>query len=140
MTHTIAGACHCGNLSFELSTEIAPGEIRARACDCSFCRRHGASNWSDPRGAALIRVEDETLLQRYRFGLRTADFLICRRCGIYLGALLSDDGGSWSTLNLRQSDLAPPEEAVSYGEEDARGRVGRRKKRWTPTRMVISGQ
>src|SRR5262245_61544977 len=37
----IAGRCHCGNLSFELTLDPDPAEIAARACTCSFCVKHG---------------------------------------------------------------------------------------------------
>lgn len=135
--HTIRGACHCGNLSFELLTPILPKDIRARACDCAFCRVHAAQNWSDPDGQALIRVSDEQHLQTYRFALRTADFYICTICGAYLGAVLATDGGTWSTVNLRLTNLNVSEEAASYGAEDTRDRIERRKRVWTPTRIQI---
>lgn len=138
MANKIAGACHCGNLSFELVTELALTDIRARACDCRFCRIHAAKNWSDSEGSVTIYIADEQYLQRYRFGLRTADFFICRVCGSYLGAVLSDDDGSWSTVNLRLSTLSADNEAASYGTEDAIERVSRRKRVWTPT-TVVSG-
>jgi len=37
----IRGGCHCGNIAFELGWEPDPDEIPARACDCSFCVKHG---------------------------------------------------------------------------------------------------
>ena len=51
MTHTIVGACHCGNLSFELTTRTALDDIVARSCECSFCQKHGATYWADPKGS-----------------------------------------------------------------------------------------
>ena len=99
----IAGACHCENLSFELLTQMPVNKIRARACDCSFCRIHAARNRSDSEGSVTIRLMDELYFQKYRFALRTADFYICRVCGAYLGAVLSDQEGTWSTVNLRLS-------------------------------------
>lgn len=137
MLDCITGTCHCGNLSFELRTDIAPESIRPRACDCSFCRMHGARNWSDPKGTAVIRVSDERHLHRYRFALRTADFYICRICGAYLGAVLTDEGRTWSTLNLRLSPLSVGGDGVSYGGEDEAARVERRKRVWTPTAIMV---
>lgn len=135
-TRTLSGACHCGNLTFSLSTRIAPEDIRARACDCRFCRIHAARNWSDPDGSAVIRVTDERQLHKYRFALRTADFYICRVCGAYLGAVLADHDGTWSTVNLRLSNLAVDEVPANYGGEDGAGRIARRKRVWTPTAVV----
>jgi hypothetical protein len=136
--HTLSGECHCGNLSFSLSTRIAPKDIRARACDCRFCRMHAARNWSDPDGSAVIRVGDERQLHKYRFALGTADFYICRICGAYLGAVLADDEGTWSTVNLRLNELSVDENSASYGAEDSPGRIARRKRVWTPT-VIVTG-
>jgi hypothetical protein len=133
----IQGQCHCGNLSYELDTQRSAAEIEARACDCSFCRIHAARNWSDPHGSAIIEVRDPQKLQRYVFALATADFYICQVCGGYLGAVLSAEDGVWSTVNLRLSDLPGICEArVSYGAESEDARVARRKKVWTPTRLI----
>lgn len=139
MTHTISGSCHCGKLSYVLSTQIHPKNIQARACDCAFCRKHAAMNWSDPEGTATIHVADELSLQKYRFGLKTADFYICRVCGAYIGAVLTDENRAWSTVNLRLSELAVSEETASYGSEDTLARVERRKRVWTPTKIVVGG-
>lgn len=136
MENVVKGSCHCGNLTYELVTATPPERIRARACGCRFCRVHAARNWSNPGGAVTIRVVDPARLQRYRFAQRTADYLICRTCGAYLGALLSEGAMAWSTLNLRLSDLNAPEDPADYGGEDAEMRVARRKKAWTPTRLM----
>lgn len=134
---TVRGACHCGNLSYELATDRPPEAIGARACDCRFCRIHGALNWSDPLGSVVIRIADERNLNRYRFALRTADFYVCRCCGTYLGAVLVDDEGAWATVNLRLSELAVRAAAASYGGEDTTARIERRKRVWTPARILI---
>lgn len=136
MSHTITGACHCRNLSFELTTRVSLDDIRPRACDCSFCRSHGAQNWSDAEGATVIRIANQNELQRYRFALRTADFYICRICGCYLGAILADTDGTWSTVNLRLSGLALKTEVARYGAEDTMARISRRKRVWTPTTII----
>jgi hypothetical protein len=56
---------------------VAVDELSVRACACSFCRGHGARTIAHPRGSLDIRVSVPWYLQRYRFGLCTADFLIC---------------------------------------------------------------
>jgi hypothetical protein len=127
MTRIIAGSCHCNNLSYELMTRIPAADISARTCDCHFCSLHAAQNWSDPAGTAVIRVADAQQLQRYRFALRTADFYICRICGNYLGAILADSDGTWSTLNLRLTGMALAAAAASYGAEDTGARITSRK-------------
>lgn len=132
--HRIAGACHCGNLSFELTTRTAPDDIVARSCECSFCEKHGATYWADPEGSTIIRIADKRYLQKYRFGLHTADFYICRVCGNCLGVVLPDEDGARSAVNLRLTELDVQHvQPVSFEDEDLAGRVGRRKRSWTPT-------
>jgi hypothetical protein len=132
---TFEGRCHCGNLSFEFETGLAPGELPVRACQCTFCRGHGALSTSDPKGSVRIRATDASLVQRYRFGLGITDFLICRRCGVYLLAMMEIDGAHYAVLNANVLDsrdrLAPPQ-PMDYDGEDAAGRSARRKARWTP--------
>ena len=73
---------------------------------------------------------------RYRFGLRTADFLLCGACGVYLGAITTDGRfGIISTNALvdRPGQL-PPVSAVSYDGETAATRLDRRAQLWTPVR------
>jgi len=125
-----AGRCHCGALraTFETPKPLAP-----RACQCRFCRSHGARTVADPDGSATLSLGPET--NRYRFGSGATDFLICSRCGVYLGATVEIDGRTYATLNLNAFDeprldlLAEP---VSYGGEDAAAKATRRRARWTP--------
>lgn len=134
MSHYVA-SCHCGNLSAELTTE----EPAVRVCGCSFCRRHGARTATDPRGTARVHVADGAALIRYRFGQKTADFLLCARCGVYLGATLDD---RFITLNINAFDRAPlsPGRCVSYENESAAERRARRESSWTPIESFDVGK
>lgn len=128
----IEGACHCGNIRWTLHTRSDPDSIIARACDCSFCRQHGARTWSDPRGRAELRLRDPEMLQLYRFGTGITDFLICRVCGAYAGAVVREGEAAWTTLNLRLAGREWPERPVHYGPEDRATRRARRQELWTP--------
>jgi len=133
----IQGQCHCGNVSFELLTEVSESDILPRACDCSFCQKHAAKNWSDADGKATIRIRDKRSLQKYIFALKTAEFYICKNCGVYIGAVLSDRDGMWSTLNLRLTPLHGLQDSpAGYGSEKNDERISRRKNVWTPTTVV----
>ena len=127
------GACHCGSVRFAFDS-AAP--MLVRECQCSFCRKHGSRNVSDPDGSARI-VADKPLL-RYRFGLGITDFLMCSECGCYVAAAMRD-GGSWrATFNLNcfddpHVDLAA--EPVVYDAEDTGDRIARRLLKWTPTQI-----
>ena len=90
-----------------------------------------------------FRIGKEDTLVRYRFGLRTADFLVCRKCGVYLGAVLTSSRGQFATLNintLREPLAFEKMAAVSYDEESTEERQQRREQRWTPVTGVASGR
>jgi hypothetical protein len=76
------------------------------------------------------------LLQKYRFGLKTADFLLCRQCGVYVGALIESGGTAFGIVNIHALKNAPaklaPTAPISYDDEDTGGRFARREHRWTP--------
>jgi hypothetical protein len=131
-----AGSCHCGNLKFEFETALEPAAMPLRACQCSFCRRHAALSTSDPSGSVQVSVVDVSLLQRYRFDLGITDFLICRRCGVYLMAMMEIDGALYGVLNANVMDcraaMIGPISPMEYGGEDEAARLARRKTRWTP--------
>ena len=133
------GSCHCGNLRASFETEKTPQELGVRTCQCDFCRRHGAVNISDPEGLTIIDAAESDVL-RYRFALRTADFLICKHCGVYVAAVIGEGEGIRSTINvvgLRMKEfLDIDEQPMQYGAEDIAARVDRRHSRWTPTRFV----
>lgn len=133
--------CHCGNLAYEFETALAPEALPLRACQCSFCRAHGALSTSDPAGSVQVRAQDPALVQRYRFGLGITDFLICRRCGVYLLAMMEIDGAHYAVLSanlLECRDRMGPAQPMDYDGEDEAGRMARRKARWTPV-TALSG-
>src|SRR5215469_1071267 len=83
----VEGGCHCGNITVRVELERAPDAYAPRACDCEFCRKHGAAWVSDPRGSLLIQIRDEADTGRYAQGDRLAEMLLCRNCGVLVGAL-----------------------------------------------------
>ena len=138
--HRYRGSCHCGALEMIFETDRPAEDAPLRACACSFCRRHGMRATSDPEGRVQIRVHDPGALRRYRFGLRTADFLLCGICGCYMAAFMEDEAGDRSVINVNCLDErdsfaveAPP---VSYDHEDEAGRRARRRAAWTPTELI----
>jgi len=135
------GSCHCGALGFSFQTALPIAQWSVRACQCGFCRAHGALTTSDPAGRLAFHVGEAELLQRYRFGLKTADFLLCRRCGVYTGAQIDTDHGAFGIINILAMTPVPaglPTAALAdYSSESASGRVERREKRWTPLEKVV---
>ncbi|RUT81381.1 MULTISPECIES: aldehyde-activating protein [unclassified Mesorhizobium] len=139
------GGCHCGNIRLEFSTELEPPQTEVRACQCSFCVRHGSRAVADPNGRLVISVKDETQLRRYQFGLRTADYLICRRCGVYVAAIARDDDAIArdddaraiviiNALDDRERFNQEPVR-VDFDAESRAQRQARRRTHWTPVEM-----
>ena len=87
------GGCHCGNIHVRLRLTKPPEDNPLRACPCSFCRSHNPRMLSDPVGLFEVRADHWSLVERYRFGTRTCDFLICRRCGVFIAAIAEMPGG-----------------------------------------------
>ena len=135
------GSCHCGALGFSFQTALPVARWSVRACRCRFCRAHGAMTTSDPSGRLIFHVDAAESLQRYRFGLKTADFLLCKRCGVYIGAQIETAHGAFGIVNTLAMMPVPeglPVAAVAdYGDESTRERVERREKRWTPLEAVL---
>src|SRR5215472_15639056 len=92
MSVTLHGGCHCKNLKVTFETARDPSELPLRACQCSFCVRHGGITTSDPEGLLVVDVERAGDLSRYRFALGVTDFLVCRTCGVYVAAVMEDEG------------------------------------------------
>jgi hypothetical protein len=136
------GGCHCGAITIQLASARAPDQLPVRTCGCTFCRKHRPRYTSDPAGHVTVRVVDEAQLGRYRFGLRLADFLICRTCGVFVAAYEPGQPGR-AVINLetlaRAADFtAEPSQLTVYDSEDAATRTARRARTWTPATLVIA--
>jgi hypothetical protein len=138
------GGCHCGNIQVHIRLTKAPPDNVIRSCACSFCRSHATRTVSDPVGQADIRAGDWSLVQRYRFGSQTADYLLCRRCGVYVAAVCETAAGARAVVNtlcLRDraaftSDAIRPD----YDDETTETRLARRAANWMPATLHLTGQ
>ena len=130
-------ACHCGAVTVELETETDPAEIDVRQCQCSFCRAHDATSASDPAGRIRYIERTPGAINRYQFGTKSCNFILCRHCGVYLGATMDDDTtAGYATTNIKHYEdralfTKPPRQA-HYDDEDLAPRLERRRKTWTP--------
>ena len=138
---TFEGGCHCGALRFSFQTALPVTQWSVRACQCGFCRAHGALTASDPSGRLAFHVKQGEALERYRFALMTADFLLCRRCGVYVGAQIETSRGAFGIINTRTlmpvPDGLPVAAKSDYGSESTSDRVARREQRWTPLAKLV---
>src|SRR5262245_47272765 len=134
----LRGGCHCGALEIEFHSELAPERIGVRACQCPFCRLHGALSIADPMGRVIFLARRPDALVRYRFGLKLADFLICRECGGYVGAFMPGDTDGLAVVNvnaLADRDRFGAPQAMTYDGETVEQRLERRRQRWMPARL-----
>jgi hypothetical protein len=136
MLRTFEGACHCGAIEYTLATALPPARWPVRLCQCGFCRAHGLRVTSDPAGEVQFQFVHPEFLRRYRFGLRTADFLICKECGTCVGAVLLSGRGAQAAINVNTLKDPPrglpPGKPVAHEGESAEERRARRGQSWTP--------
>jgi hypothetical protein len=139
MMRILTGGCHCGGIKVRFETATPPEQLQVRACQCSFCRKHGALTASDGGGALLFTAEPESL-HLYRFGSHSADFLVCRNCGAYVGVVMAIDGESYGVVNVNTLDDPSPfargADPMNYEHETVEARMARRKRLWSPTEIA----
>ena len=133
------GGCHFGAIQVSFQTGLAVDEIQVRQCQCDFCRRRGGKTVSDPEGRLEFRCSLGAV-NRYRFGTRSADFLLCNTCGGYIGVTMDIDGELFGVLNVVGADIAPlasrSGQPMDYSDETLADRAGRRRRVWTPAALV----
>ena len=130
----INGKCHCGNISFTLKWEPDPTEIPARACDCTFCTKHGGVWTSNPRGVLRVVVRDPTQRRPYQFGTRTADFHICTRCGVVPVVTCYLEGRLYAVVSVNAFEGVDASllrrSPMHFDGEGTDDRLARRKRNW----------
>ncbi len=132
-----SGRCRCGNIRFEFESGAPRSELPVRVCRCAFCVPHGARYTSDPAGAVHVEIDDGALVQRYAFGHRTAEFILCRRCGCVPLATSVIDEKTYAIININVTDdpdaFSRPPAAFDYDGETVDRRLTRRKENWIGT-------
>lgn len=139
----INGRCHCGNISFKLTWEPEPQEIPARACDCSFCTKHGGVWTSCNTGSLKVTLGDPSFVSKYSFGTKTAQFYICSKCGIVPVVTSQIEGRTYAVVSVNAFEGVAPSllkrAAASFEAEDEKGRLSRRKRNWIANVEFIQG-
>jgi hypothetical protein len=139
----IRGSCHCRNISFTLTWDPEPAEIPVRACTCSFCTKHGGVWTSNPKGALRITIAQPELVAPYTFATRTAEFLVCSRCGIVPVATSRIDGKVYAVVNVNAFEGIEPSllrrASASFDGEAEASRLERRKGNWIADVEYLQG-
>jgi hypothetical protein len=130
------GGCHCGNIHVRLRLSKPPQESPLRACACAFCRAHQTRTVADPLGLFELSAVDASLVERYRFGSRTADYVVCRRCGVYIAAVCETSAGMRAVVNTNcladRASFSQVPAVSDYDGETVAERLSRRAERWMP--------
>lgn len=129
------GACHCGVVSAEYETNQP---VRLRHDGCGFCSSRGVKSASDPGGR--LQLTASKALTRYRFGHKTADFLICPECGTYVATHMESARGPIGVVNVVGLNIDAlkhlPVTRTSVEGESTEDRIARRISRWTPMTLT----
>jgi len=131
--HSLSGGCYCGNVLLDLQLSNEPGSYQPRACDCGFCRKHGAAYISDAQGSLRIRIKDQGRSGTYRQGSELAEMLLCTQCGVLVGALYRAEGRIYATVNVRAIEGAERfgvQQPVSPKKLSADAKISRWKDLW----------
>ncbi|MFD2453727.1 GFA family protein [Ideonella paludis] len=133
---TLHGACHCGRLQLRFDTTLEPGGIRPRACDCSFCTKHGAAYISDPQGRLRLEVAEAAALHHYTQGSGLANFVLCQHCGVLMGVVFEHGEQVLGAVNARclaEHAALGPAQTASPQTLSAAEKQQRWAALWTPT-------
>ena len=102
---TLQGGCHCGAIALAFSTALVLADTAPRACDCGFCRAHGAAWVSDAGAHLIIHAHRTDRLQRYRQGSLAAQFLLCSECGVLVAVVFEEDDRTYAAVNAGCLDV-----------------------------------
>jgi hypothetical protein len=91
---------------------------------------------SDPDGQFEVWADNWSLVENYRFGTRTCDFLICRRCGVFIAAVAKGPAGTQAVVNVNCLDdrarFTSAPVMHEFEGESAEARLSRRAANWMP--------
>ena len=95
----IHGGCHCAKVRVEFETYKPLASFHPRACDCTFCCKHGATWISDAEGRLSISESETGALRDYRQGSEAARFLLCGHCGVCVAVVFEEEALRFGAVN-----------------------------------------
>lgn len=116
-TKTYTGSCHCGNVRYEVSTDLS----RVMQCNCSLCSRAGYLLTFVP-AAQFKLLKGEDSLQDYRFNKHVIAHVFCKNCGVRSFAKGKDQSGNeMRAINVRCLEGVEPD-TLTIAKVDGRSR------------------
>jgi hypothetical protein len=95
---TYTGGCHCGNVAYEVDTELA----KVISCNCSRCHMLGLVLTFVPLAQFRLTNGTEEQLTDYRFNKKTIRHLFCPNCGVEsFGRAQNSAGEETVAINVR---------------------------------------
>jgi len=136
----INATCHCGNIRFILRWPEPKSGIHVRMCGCTFCQKH-AGAWTSHQNAELaVEIRDPSLVSKYNFGTKTADFFVCSVCGVVPFVLSEIDNNQYAVVNVNTFEnvdsLSLSGSSTDFDGEDTESRLQRRKRNWIPNVLL----
>lgn len=97
---TYKGSCHCGNVRFEVQTDLAT----VISCNCSLCSRAGYLLTFVPEGQFQL-LAGKDAQSDYQFNKKHIHHLFCKNCGVRsFGHGKGPDGSETYAVNVRSLD------------------------------------
>ncbi len=135
------GRCHCGNITLTLDWKGDPARIPARACNCSFCTKHGGVWTSHPGSALTVMIDDRALVSEYGFATDTATFHVCARCGAVPVVTSEIDSRLYAVVNVNALEnverSALDRSSADFAGEDVAARLCRRTRNWIADVRIV---
>lgn len=101
MIETYTGGCHCKEVRYEVSLDLAPPVLE---CNCSHCEKKGMLLSFVP-AEAFTFTEGEDKLTEYRFNTEKIAHVFCARCGVQpIGRAVNKEGAPTIAVNVRTID------------------------------------
>jgi len=130
----IDGKCHCGNIAFMLDWPGVQSDIVARACDCTFCAKHGGVWTAHPDAKLSVSFRHTDAVSKYAFGTQTASFHVCSRCGAVPVVTSDIHGRLYAVVNVNTFEGIDPasvqRKATRFDAEEPQLRLARRQRSW----------
>jgi hypothetical protein len=89
-------------------------------------------------GEVAFEITDASKVRYYRFAQKTAQFMLCGECGVFVAALTDTAEGARAVINARVLDGISLNFSkvtdVHFDDETPVHRAERRSRHWTPVR------
>ena len=101
---TYKGSCHCGNVRYEVTTDLA----KVISCNCSLCSRAGYLLSFVPASQFKLLSGDDSL-KDYRFNKHAIAHVFCTNCGVRAFARGKGKDGEMAAINVRCLEGVDPD-------------------------------